>query len=253
MLFEQIYGEAISHELGSEDTVRLFTTTRRQNAVNRAQKEFARLTRLSLQRELTTAVTTGVTSYNLDTLSSSRFVNFTKTQPRLAVTTIATGAIAYTELAVRSVVWMDENAPGWRDTATEGVPDTLVHDGANGVNVGLLTPEPNVPATETWQLVVPYQANAADMADGQTPFDGRPDLEPYHWALAHFAAAILERLRKDADAEKAQIAKFGAYVQDWNEQRGRKGAKRRVTQQRDYLGEVSRGKGRLILQGDPRR
>ena len=107
----------------------------------------------------------------------------------------------------------------------------------------------------SWDLVVPIQANAADMQnDGDQPFDGRADVEPFHWAIAHFAAGILERLRKDPDAEKTQIAKFGAYLEDWNAKSTRPpGAHKRVLAQRDYLGEVSRARGGVTVQDDPRR
>ena len=89
--------------------------------------------------------------------------------------------------------------------------------------------------------------------DADVAFDGRPDIEPYHWALAHFAAAILERLRKDPDAEKNQVTKFGAYIEDWNAKSTRPpGAHKRVLMQRDYIGESARVRGGVVVQGDPR-
>lgn len=254
MTFADLYGEALNHELGSSDNANLFTTVRRKVAINRAQKEFARLTKLSVPRELTIPIVSGTSTYNLDTLTSSRFVQFSRTSPRLAVTTIATGAVKSTEVIVRSSAWLDESEAGWRDTANTGTPSWVADDPKNGANFLTLTPIPTIPASETWALVVPYQGNTADMvADGDLPFDSRPSLEPYHWALAHFAAAILERLRKDPDAEKTQIAKFGAYIEDWNANRKPAGQHKRVLLQRDYLGEVSRARGGITVQDDPRR
>ena|SRR6478736_2590759 len=255
MQFSELFGEAISHELGSQDTTQLFTTVRRKAAINRAQKEFARLAKISLSREVVIPVINGTLLYNLDTASVNRFVSFGRPPVRLRVTTTATGAKQATSLVLRSTAWLDESRPGWRDSQSSGFPDTIGYDPRDGINYLAFVPKPSIPAAETWELVVPIQANAADLVnDADVPFDGRPDVEPFHWALAHFASAILERLRKDPDAEKTQIAKFGAYVEDWNAKSTRPpGAHKRVLQQRDYLGEVARARGGITVQDDPRR
>ena len=256
MTFADLYGEALHHELGSYDTTQLFTTVRRKAAVNRAQKEFARLGKISLSKEVVIPVVAGTRDYNLDTASGSRFVAFGRSPLRLRqIVTANPLATTVTSLVVRSTAYMDEVLPGWRDPASSGFPSNIVHDPSDGVNTLRFTPFPGIPASETWELVVPIAANAADMVlDSEVPFDGRPDVEPFHWALAHFAAAILERLRKDPEAEKNQVTKFGAYLEDWNAKSTRPpGAHKRVLMQRDYIGETSRTRGGITVQDDPRR
>jgi hypothetical protein len=254
MTFADLYGEAVNHELGSADVTQLFTTVRRKYAVNRAQKEFARLGKISISKEVVIPVIAGTLLYNLDTASASRFVAFGRAPLRLRVTTVANSAKTASTLVIRSTAYADEALPGWRDSASSGSPQAIVHDPRDGINYLAFFPKPAIPASETWELVVPIQANAADMVlDTEVPFDGRPDLEPFHWGIAHYAAAQLERLRKDPDAEKNQIAKFGAYVEDWNAKSTRPpGAHKRVLMQRDYLGEVARARGGITVQDDPR-
>lgn len=255
MTFADLYGEALHHELGSYDTTQLFTTVRRKAAINRAQKEFARLGKISLSKDITIPVVSGTLLYNLDTASANRFVAFGRPPLRLRQTVTATSARTATSMVLRSTAWMDEERDGWRDSAANGFPECIVYDPRDGVNWLAFAPKPNIPASETWDLVVPIAANAADMVlDAEVPFDGRPDIEPFHWALAHFACAILERLRKDPDAEKSQVTKFGAYVEDWNAKSTRPpGAHKRVLMQRDYIGEASRARGGITVQDDPRR
>jgi hypothetical protein len=255
MQFSELYGAALDHELGSYDTTQLFTTSRRKYAINRGHKEFARLAKISLAREVTIPIVAGTAVYDLDAASVNRFVMFGRAPLRLRVTTVATGLRQVTPLIVRSTAYLDEAEPGWRDTTSTGTPQWIAHDPVNGVNQLRFSPIPAIPASVIWELIVPIQANAADMTnDTDVPFDARPDIEPYHWAIVHFAAGILERLRKDPEAEQVQVAKFGAYLEDWNAKSTRPpGAHKRVLQQRDYLGEVSRARGGITVQGDPRR
>lgn len=254
MQFSDLWGNALDHELGSADQTQLFTTARRKAAINRAQKEFGRLAKISLAREVVIPVVAGTAQYDLDAASGNRFVMFGRPPLRLRHITTATTVRQVESLIVRSTAYLDEVAPGWRDTTSTGAPQWIAHDPVNGVNQLRFSPIPSIPANETWELVVPIQANAADMTnDTDVPFDGRPDIEPYHWGLAHFAAAMLERLRKDPEAEQVQVQKFGAYLEDWNAKSTRPpGAHKRVLMQRDYLGEVARARGGITVQGDPR-
>lgn len=253
MTFVELYLDALDHELGSQDRAQLFTVARRKAAVNRAHKEFARLGKISLPREVVIPVVNGTAQYDLDAATADRFASFGR--PPLRLRSTGTGRVAATSLVVRTTAWLDEARPDWRDSQADGAPEFIAHDPRDGVNYLVFVPIPRSAVSETWELVVPYQANPANMVgDAEEPFDGRPDTEPYHWALAHFGAAILERLRKDPDAEKNQIAKFGAYIEDWNATRRPPGAHKHVLMQRDYLREVSRARSHsVIVQGDPRR
>lgn len=256
MTFGELYGEALNHELGSGDTSELFTTVRRKAAVNRAQREFARLTQCFIY-ELTQPITHGQGAYDLDLLSGDTFVNFHSRPLRLQRTTTAGGAITETRLERHDPAWMDRERDGWRNRPSAGTPDVWAFVVATGNNFVVLDPVPAVPATETWAVMVPAVLNPTDMSgDGEMPFskdgNGQSALEPFHWALAHYAAGLLERLRKDQQAIQAQLAMFGAYVQDYKATRRPRGGDVRVTQARDYLRRARTSGSGAIEQGDPR-
>jgi len=255
MTFAELYGEALHHELGSADVTELFTTVRRKAAINRAQREFARLTQCFVV-ELVQPITLGVARYDLDALSSNLFVNFMARPLRLVRTTTATGAIMESRLTRHDEAWLDAERGGWRDTPGSGVSDVWAFNVDGGTNSILLNPLPAVSAPETWALHVPVLLNPPDLAaDSDVPFswEGNPQMaiEPFHWALAHFAASLLERLRKDTQAVEGQLSLFGAYVQDFKTQRRPRGGDQRVRQARDYLRRV-RTPTSAIVQGDPR-
>ena len=125
MQFSELYGAALDHELGSYDTTQLFTTARRKYAINRAQKEFARLAKISLSREVILPLITGQARYDFDAASLNRFVSFGRAPLRLRHTVAATGAVSATPVLVRSVAYLDEVKPGWRDSTSRGVPENV--------------------------------------------------------------------------------------------------------------------------------
>ena len=113
---------------------------------------------------------------------------------------------------------------------------------------------PDVPATETWALVVPYVAQPIDMtADSDEPWSASSDplkqLRPWHQALAHFAASSLERFRKDYQASDYQLNRFAAYVSDFLQTDKPRGGQH-VGFARNYLRETHRPIG-AIVQQDP--
>lgn len=262
MTFAELYGEALHHELGSSDVSELFTTARRKVAINRAQREFARLTQC-FSADLVQPVTDGLAVYDLDVLSNNLFVNF-KAQPvRLRRTTTASGAVSEDRLTRHDEPWLDAQNIGWRNSPQSGVADTYAFIVDGGTNQIALSLRPQVPTTETWELVVPVVLNPPDMAnDGDVPFtwpSGSPltpnpnmALEPYHWALAHFAASQLERLRKDTQAVEGQLSMFGAYIQDYKATRRPRGGDVRARQARDYYRRTRNSGSGAIEQGDPR-
>jgi hypothetical protein len=256
MTFVELYGEALHHELGSEDTTELFTTVRRKAAINRAQREFARLTQCFVV-ELANPLVTATATYDLDGLSDQLFVNFMARPLRLRRTVIAGGAASETRLTRHDAAWLDRNREGWRDVPAEGVPDVWAFDVNGGSNNLVFNPRPLVPASETWDVLVPMLINPPDLSnDTDVPFSypaGNPQmaLEPFHWGLVHYAAAQLERLRKDTQAVEGQLTMFGAYVSDWKATRRPRGGDSRVLQARDYLKRV-RTPTSAIVQGDPR-
>jgi hypothetical protein len=254
--FAELYGEALDHELGSYDQSELFTVLRRKRATNRAQREFARLTSCFVI-ELVQPLTTGVGRYDLDALSLDTFVNFMARPLRLRKTTVASGAVTEDRLTRHDEAWLDVHRPGWANSPQRGTPDVWALAAANGVNEIALSPQPDVLAAETWDLVVPVLLNPPDMvSDDDRPFSwqGNPQmaLEPYHWGIAHYAAALLERLRKDREAVESQLTLFGAYVQDYKATRRPRGGDLRVRYVRDYQRRTRNSGTAVIEQGDPR-
>lgn len=254
MTFAELYGMALDHELGSYDTTELFTTVRRKAATNRAQREFARLTQCFVV-ELVQPLTTGVARYDLDVLAADAFVNFMARPLRLRKTS-ASGVVE-DRLARHDEAWLDVHRPGWANTPQRGTPDVWALDATNGVNQIALSPQPDVLGAETWALVVPVLLNPPDMvADTDKPFSWQGNaqmaLEPYHWGIAHYAASLLERLRKDREAVESQLTLFGAYVQDYKATRRPRGGDLRVRQVRDYQRRARNSGSDVIEQGDPR-
>jgi hypothetical protein len=255
MTFVELYGEALTHELGSADVSELFTTARRKAAINRAQREFARLTQCFVV-ELAQPLTLDLARYDLDVLAVDLFVNFMARPVRLQRTLIASGAVMETRLARHDEAWLDAERDGWRNTPASGVPDVWAFNVDGGTNTLLLNPPPAVPAGETWALQIPALLNPPDMVlDADRPFSWQSNpqmaIEPFHWALAHYGAGQLERLRKDTQAVEGQLSLFGAYVQDFKTQRRPRGGDQRVRQARDYLKRV-RTPTSALVQGDPR-
>jgi len=96
-------------------------------------------------------------------------------------------------------------------------------------------------------VLLPYVAKPSTMtADTSIPFTfgstTRDDLEPYHPALAHYAAAELEKLRLNSEATAHQSRLFLGYVERFIRSMIPVGPKT-VRVARNYFGEV-RGGGR---------
>lgn len=252
MNFLALYGEALDFELGSEDRSQLFTVDRRKMAVNRAQREFARLTQCYI-REFRVPLVDSTSTYDIEAATGDVFVNFSRRPVELIRTRGA--EVTRTPLERHDVPWLDLHKPGWRDSGTTGTPEYVAANPDGGLANILLSPTPRVPATETWEMLVAALATPGDLSlDTDLPFqlgvNPPTALEPYHWALAHFAASLLERLRKDTDAVEKQLTLFGAYVQDYQGSQRPRGSHNRVSQQRNYL-KPSHVVG-AIVQGDPR-
>jgi hypothetical protein len=48
--------------------------------------------------------------------------------------------------------------------------------------------------------------------DTSEPWENRVDLKPFHQAVVHYAAGMLEKYRRDAQASDAQLQLFQRYV-----------------------------------------
>jgi|GEM_PF-6912844 len=264
MTLDDLAGEALVIELGADDTSALFTLAERITAVNRAQAEFARET-LCLGYSVLWPVTTWF--YDLDAIFDTRTGHLTPTVLLLRVRD-SQGVERDTRLEARSPLWFDRHVPGWRFRL--GTPDSpgtprawtwLQQTAGSAGGVIALWPPPAVPpVTETWSLIVQCAVQPLPMTDGShepfrnviTDTASSAWLRPYHWALAHRAAAELEWLRKDQIAIERQLAQYQGYVQQLVAAKRHRGGRQIITGAREYF-RRSGDAAPLSWGGDPLR
>lgn len=253
--FVELYGDRLDRELGSDDRTELFTTTRRQAAINEAQGEFVRLTE-ALTRQVAIPLTDGTAEYDLESvITAGDYLWLAKDAVELKRVD-ASGTTRYLsgeDLPRRDVAWLNRYEPGWR-TAPTGTPRAyyLREDGGQ-LFLGF-SPAPKIATGETAEAWVRYVALPGTMsADSDEPFTVAGDvkrlLRPWHQALVHYAASKLELLRKDREASQAQLRLFSAYVTDYLQKQRRPGGTH-VTLLRDYFREAARASAVRL---DPRR
>lgn len=226
MTFLELYGEALSHELGSDDTTQLFTTARRKSAINEAQDEFNRQTEC-FQKRATIALSDGTAEYDLEG-SFTDFLWLGKDDVEV-LHNDGTNDTWYSgpDLPRRDIPWLNRHEPGWRQ-ASAGTP-RMYYLREHGGNVYLgFYPAPDVEVGHTWTAYVTYVADPPDMsADGDEPYTLSSNvlirLRPWHKALVHFAAGKLESLRRNYAVEDRQRQLFAAYIADYLQKQRRKG------------------------------
>lgn len=203
MDFAELYGAQLDRRLSSADTTALFTTARRKAAINEAQRWFLVETEcLTLTAAI--AIVDGTGEYDLeDEIADDDFLSIAKQGPELKRDPGGGGTILYSagdDFYRTSIARLNTDEPGWR-SASAGMPQCWYERIEGGEHVIGMFPKPDVPAGATWTLNVPYVVDAATLsADADEPFtvDGnaRRALRPWHDALADYAAAQLELLRK---------------------------------------------------------
>ena len=248
MTLDDLAGEALVIELGADDDSALFTLPQRMKAVNRAQAEFARET-MCLGFAVLWPVTTWF--YDLDTIFGDRTGHLSPTVLWLRVRD-SLGVERDTRLEVRAPLWFDRHIPGWRlrqaPIDSPGPPRVWSWlqqsaGSAGGVIALWPPPPPTQPAGETWSLLVQCAVQPLDMTQGDhepfrnvvTDTEAAAWLRPYHWALAHKAAAELEYLRKDQVAVERQIAQYQGYVQQLVAAKRHRGGRVIITGAREYF------------------
>lgn len=249
--FGYLASDALDTELGNNDSAVLFTTARRQHAINEGQRQFADLTECAIKQSSVTVSSGGrefdlLSTTILPGSSLARYLRVADQGPVYLVSDTSGNlqTIAGDEFPQRDVPWLDANQPGWRSTNT-GTPDTwYLRRDAGSLYFGLNCPA-NVSTSETAELLIPYVVEPSSMtASTNQPFNFagvvRTDLRPYHPALVHFAASELEKLRKDQDASDKQLQKFLGYVQRYIAAIKPKGGKT-LRQTRSYFQEMRRG------------
>jgi hypothetical protein len=224
--FDVLTGIWLDQELHSADSTALFTTARRNQAVNDAALEFADLTEC-LTRTSTVTVSCNVSRYNLLSSSVLGSTDFVRIAARGVEYHVTSSAGALTQLSGdsflrRDIEWLNHYREGWRQSTRPTTPTGWLVDESSGNYVLQLDTLPDVGSSESAQLVIPYVARPALMtSSGDVPFTVgsavRSDLLPFHMGLVHYAAHQLEKLRGDEQASDRQFAKFLAYVQRFAE------------------------------------
>ena len=251
--FESLTGTYLDHELRSADSTTLFTTARRQQAINDGYAEFCELTEC-LVRVSTVTCSCNTARYNLLSsaiLGSTDFVRLAPRGVEYHLTSSGGGSSArLTQLAGddfprRDIEWLNKYEPGWRQSTTPQMPTGYLVDDSSGAYVLQLDRPPDVGSSETAQLVVPFIARPAVLtSSGDQLFtvgsNVRTDLSPFFMAPVHYAAHQLEKLRGDDAASDRQFAKFLAYVQRYTEKVRKRGGAF-VTLARNYLASPRRG------------
>lgn len=214
--FVDLYSTLLDRELGSVDATQRFTTARRKAAINQAVQEWNRLTE-SYVVEATKAVVDNDQEFDLETIiTADAFMKLASRQPYIKIVTASTTTyIDGKSFARKDIETLDREEPGWRGASASRPRNWYLRDDGTSVFFGM-HPKADVLAGETWTLVIPYVAYVADMtADADIPFNSKQSLRVYHQALVHFAAAQLEKLRRNYQVSSAQLDAFLAYVHDY--------------------------------------
>lgn len=245
--FEQLWGELLHRELGTDDTANLFTSTRRQAAINEGMREFADLTEC-FTRQATVTLTGGTQEYDLNSaavIPATDFVRLNKDGVEFTYTDASSNVtyLAGDDLPRRDIDWLNREEPGWRnDTHASSVSQmpSFYYLRADGPALWLgLTPKPCTGSSASATLRVTYQAFPAAMTSSSAePFTAnssvRTDLRPYHQALVHYAASKLEKYRRDDQASQMQLQQFQSYIARYFQYARVKGA-RAISQARSYF------------------
>lgn len=225
MQFSELFGARLDEELGTDDSTRLFTTARRQFAVNEGLRHFADLTEC-YTRESSFSCSNGVGEYNLMStvfVPGGDFVRLSKQEPeyRLQSSGAATSAsTVYTsgdDFRRVTVQWLDQYEPNWRQS-TGATPQYYYERMDGGRRYFGMYPPPQIRSSQTGTLRLPYVARPSSMTtDTAIPFTAnstvRRDLTEYHQALVHYAAYQLEKLRLQTQESQSQLQAFLGYVQ----------------------------------------
>lgn len=245
--FSDLTGARLDIELNSNDSTTLYTSARREVAVNDGIQEFADLTECYVRRS-TIAVSCNTAEYNLSTIADfSRYSDKGLPEYHLlsSGSTVTTTIMAGWDFPRRDELWLNRHEPAWRASTACGIPNAhyLRPDGGRlwlGFNI-----RPDVGSSETAKLIVPYVARPSTIsASTAIPFTDtngitRDDLTPYHQAAVHYAAYKLLPLIGDFEAAKLQLAQFMDYVKRYLQNQRPKGGTH-VTLGRDYLREARR-------------
>lgn len=221
--FLDLYTTKLDAELSSSST-ELFTTAKRKQAIRDAELAFIRETNATLKTGIIT-ISDGTSEYSLGSTTEivpglfDDFLWLSDTEKPSIKIQESGGTVRYLQgrdFQQTTTARLNDEEPGWRGT-DPGVPMVWYQRVQAGVRYLGCWPAPDVGAGETWTWLVPYVAKPDTLTDDtDIPFSfddvAMPGLEPFHQALAHYAAAQLEPLRKNYDAVRYQMGLFAGYV-----------------------------------------
>lgn len=219
--FSALWGDALTTELGTNDTSVLFTDARRKHAVNEGYRQFADLTECFVKRS-TVTVSSSAQEFNLNSTSvlpGGDFLRVSGEAPVYRKTDTAGNTQDYAgdeSFPQRDIAWLDSAESGWRSTVTGDPAGWYLRRDGGALYFGLDRPA-DVSTSETAELIIPYVALPSSMtSDTAVPFavstNYRTDLTPYHQGMVHYAAHLLEKMRRDKQAAQEQLQLFLGYV-----------------------------------------
>lgn len=262
--FSDLYGEKLTRELGSADTSALFTTARRKAAINEAQLQFVKDTECFV-KWVAVPLADSTQEYDLDATSVIAADDYLWIAQEGAEHqfTDADGNIRYTrgedDFPRKDLSTMQNEGIDWKNTSIESRTPTswyIRQDG--GSEFFGLVPIPLIGVGESALVNLPYVAVPPDMTDdthqpfsvvlGTSPLR---KLRPWHQALVHYAAALLEPLRKNYQGEQRQRQLYAGWVADYLQKQRPKGGQL-VTLSRTYYRDARSGR-MASARLDPRR
>lgn len=187
----------------------------------------------------------GVAEYDLIANFSAYVSLLDREEPSIKMVD-GSGNITYLQgnaLPRRTPHMLDAGSPGWLADPSGTPTGWYLRDDTGKSYLGF-DPPPVPAAGWTWTARVPYLASSTDMsADSDAPFivggNAYGRLVPYHQALVHYAAGLLEPLRKGYTAAKRQMDLYAGYIAQY-ETKKRKDGPTTVTYKRNYYRGTSR-------------
>lgn len=249
--FSQLWSDRLSIELASQDgslvagaSNNLFTQVRRKQAINDGMHNFERTTGATIVLGSITLIN-AVAEYNLLTSFPDYISLAERGEPSIKMVdpSLRETWIQGEQLTRRTIFWLDQETPGWRADPAGTPANWYIYDTAGATYAGL-DPAPSVLAGWVHTLIVPYLAQSADLVgDTDLPWtvSGTPflRLQPYAQAIVHYAAGLLEPLRKNYSAAQRQMGLYAGYIAQY-ETKKRKDGPNQVTYRRHYLRDAGR-------------
>lgn len=227
--FSQLWGDDLTTELGSNDTSVLFTDARRKHAVNVGLRQFADLTEC-LVKQASVSVSSSAREFDLlstTVIADGDFVRVADQGPVYIKSDTAGNqqVIAGDDFPERRIPFLDAAQSGWRSTTTGDPQGWYLRTDGGSKYFGLDCPA-NVSTAETAELLIPYVPYLSSMtSDSLVPWSSRVDLSLFQQASVHYAAHLMEKLRRDDERADRQLQQFLGYVQRYNAQKQKKGPK----------------------------